>query len=84
MFLLMPCPLLIGAWLCRDHNPNEETCHGLALQQDYLNTDGYQDMRSGAIWTNLSDPCHNCTALINWYGGDINFGKGTESEGAPP
>jgi len=81
----MPCPLLIATWLCRGHNLNEETCHGLALQRDYLDTDDYQDMRSGVIWASLCDPCDNCNALINWYGGDINnFGPDTESDGAPP
>ena len=81
----MPCLLLIDAWPCRGHNPDEETCHGLALQRLYIDTDDYQDMRSGVVWGNLWDPCHNCRALITWYGGNIdNFRRYTEWAEAPP
>ncbi|KIW99361.1 uncharacterized protein Z518_11349 [Rhinocladiella mackenziei CBS 650.93] len=54
--------LLIG------HNPAEETCYGLALQQDFVYIDDYQDMCSGVVWKSLCNPCDNCseTHRMGW------------------
>jgi hypothetical protein len=66
------------------HNPGKETCHGLALQQKYVETDDYQDKRSGVVWGNLSDPCPNCLEMIWLHGGDTdNFRVDTGEAGAP-
>jgi hypothetical protein len=58
--------------LRRGHNPGKETCHGLALLKEYVNTDNYQDTYSGIIWRNLCDPCRNCNEMIWLHGGDTD------------
>jgi hypothetical protein len=70
---------------CRNHNPNIEQCHGLALHKCFLAAQQYEDNLSGRIWRNIANPCANCEVLIDLYGGNNqNFLRTNGQAGAPP